>query len=309
MTKISVIIPVYNTEKWVEKSIRSVQNGGYDNIEIIIVNDGSPDNSAEIIDKLAKQDSRIIHLQKKNGGLPAARQSGIDISTGDYIFFVDSDDYIAPNSLSKMMTIAQNTSADMVYCDAMLTYEDDKKNKPLIMNPEHKDTSNGLKYMRAEIENYMCMKLFRAEVIRNIKQQLSQVCEDTYAMVQVLPRCNKIVYLNEPLYYYLQTTQSIMRTSRQRAVGEWLRHGLHMIELIPTLSLPKDIQAIFFYRNIHTIHRFFKEGDKNNILYMNLAIELIRKSYSTIQFSSINTFHRLKLILYLIVTNIRYGKL
>lgn len=309
MTQISIIIPVYNTEKWVEQSIRSVQNGGHDDIEIIVVNDGSPDNSGTIINKLAEEDHRIIHLKKRNGGLPAARQSGIDISTGDYIYFLDSDDYIAPNTLSKMATIAQKTAADMVYSDAMLTYEDGSNDKPLVMNPKQKDTSNGLNYLRAEIENYLCMKLFRKEVILTIKQQLTQVCEDTYAMVQILPRCNKIVYINEPLYYYLQTTQSIMRTSRQRTVGEWLKHALYMMELLPTLSLPKDIQAIFFYRNIHTIHRFLKEGDKKDSIYMNLLHELVHKSYLSIRFRSINNFHRIKLILFLIVMNLRYGKL
>lgn len=295
-------MPVYNTERWVEKSIRSVINGGHDNIEIIVINDGSTDRSSEIIEKLVEEDSRIIYINReKNEGLHVVREVAIEYVTGEYITFVDSDDYIAPNAICKMLEIAVRNNSDMVYCDYVMTYNDANNNKVVSVNPLNKIISNGFEYIRAEIPNYLCIKLFKFDLLKDIKYQKSQVCEDAYMMIQIVPRCNIITYLKEPLYYYYQGEQSIMRSSRARAVGEWLKHALQMIELLKTVDIPDDIKEMFHYMSIHTIYRFFKEGDRKNEEYNKLARELIRKSFDGIKLRSINSLHRIKLIVYIIV--------
>ena len=300
MIKVSVIIPVYNTEKWVEKCILSIQNGGYDNIEIIVVNDGSSDNSRDIINQLMNDDIRIIHIQKKNEGLPKARETGINISTGDYVLFVDSDDYIEPQSIAEMVLMAVKDDADMVFTDYNMTFNGMQENKIMRMNPKNTKITDGISYLRNEIECYMCMKLYKSKIVKDIIQQSSPVCEDMFAMIQMLPKCNKIAYINKPLYNYLQTPDSIMRSSRQRTVGEWLKHALQMIELIPTLNLPKDIEDIFHFRNVHTIHRYRNEGDMTSKEYSKLERELAKKLFYNLKLRGVNSFHRLKLTLYVL---------
>lgn len=193
MKKVSVIIPVYNTEKWVEESIISVQRGGYDNLEIIVVDDGSHDNSGVIINRLLANDPRIIYIHKKNSGAAAARESGLNVSTGEYIIFLDSDDYIEKGSIAIMVERAQATNADMVFTDAVLVYHSEPSSI-LVINPKKAIITDGISYLRNRLECYLCIKLFRKEVLLNVKQQHSPVCEDLFMMVQVLPRCNAILF-------------------------------------------------------------------------------------------------------------------
>lgn len=307
MKKVSVIVPVYNTEKWVEECIRSVQNGGYDNLEIIVVDDGSHDNSGVIINQLFENDPRIMYVHKKNGGLPAARESGLKVSTGDYILFVDSDDCIKENAIKIMVDHAVKTDADMVFSDYLLLYHS-SPSAILNMNPKEVKITTGVSYLRNRIECYACMKLFKRELLDGVVQQKSSVCEDLFFMVQVLVRCKKIEYVNLPLYVYRQTENSIMRASRERTVGEWLKHAIQMRELLPTLMMPDDLKDLFYYENIHTIYRFLKEGNRRDKSYMSLLKELVNSTYKDINFRTINSFHRLKLILFLTLIHFIYGK-
>lgn len=111
---ISIIVPCYNVERYVEQCIRSIIGQSYKNIEIITVDDGSPDNSPQILDKLANEDSRIKVIHKQNAGVSAARNSGLDVATGDYIVFVDGDDYLAPDYVDYMLSLAVRDNADLV---------------------------------------------------------------------------------------------------------------------------------------------------------------------------------------------------
>lgn len=307
MKRVSVIIPVYNTEKWVEECIRSVQKGGYEAIEMVVVDDGSCDNSGEIINRLLASDPRIMYVHKKNGGLPAARESGIKVSTGDYIIFVDSDDCIEEGAIKTMVDRAEATGADMVFSDYLLLYNS-IPSAILDMNPKSIEIADGENYLRNRIECYACMKLFRRELLEGVKQQKSSVCEDLFFMVQVLIKCKKIEYIKQPLYIYRQTENSIMRASRERTVGEWLKHALQMRELLPTLDMPEDIKDIFYYENVHTIYRFLKEGNRRDKTYMALLRELIHHTFRDVRFGTVNTFHRLKLSIFLIYLHCVYGK-
>ena len=113
---LSVIIPAYNVEKYIDHCLNTVTNQTYKNLEIIIVDDGSPDNSGKIIDDWSKKDCRIKVIHKENGGLGFARNSGLEIATGDYIAFIDSDDYIDLNMYETLINKAIETKSDIVYC-------------------------------------------------------------------------------------------------------------------------------------------------------------------------------------------------
>lgn len=100
---VSIIVPVYNVEKFIFKTVNSILNQDYKNIEIILVDDGSPDNSARIIDELAKKDNRIVCVHKENGGVSSARNAGLKIATGEYVTFIDGDDWVEPNYVSYLI--------------------------------------------------------------------------------------------------------------------------------------------------------------------------------------------------------------
>ncbi len=120
---ISIIVPVYNTEQYLDKCVDSIVNQTYTNLEIILIDDGSPDNCGDICDEWAKKDSRIKVIHKPNGGLSSARNAGLDNSTGEYIGFIDSDDVIEPEMYEKMLKNIQNTHADVCMCGCKIINE------------------------------------------------------------------------------------------------------------------------------------------------------------------------------------------
>ncbi|TCI49906.1 glycosyltransferase family 2 protein [Exiguobacterium sp. SH5S13] len=136
---ISIIIPAYNVEKYIEKCILSILRQTYINIEVIVVNDGSTDNTGELIDRMSKLDSRLKISHKKNAGVSAARNSGIEISTGDYLVFVDADDYIASDYIDYMKSLIEVTGSDFCFSKSCYTKNREKQTEREIvekMNPE-----------------------------------------------------------------------------------------------------------------------------------------------------------------------------
>ena len=128
MKKISVIVPVYKVEAVLKKCLDSIITQTYENLEIILVDDGSPDSSGEICDEYSKRDSRVKAIHKKNAGVAAARNSGLKVATGEYCIFVDSDDYIEPIMYQSMIQIAEEYDCDVVMCDCVKEHKDEQQN-------------------------------------------------------------------------------------------------------------------------------------------------------------------------------------
>lgn len=127
MPKISVIVPVYKTEKFLSACIESILNQTYHDLEVLLVDDGSPDSSGQICEEYAKKDNRIKVIHQKNAGVASARNAGLDLAVGDYITFVDSDDYIQPQMYEKMIRCVEDNHCDFVMCDCMKVYSDARK--------------------------------------------------------------------------------------------------------------------------------------------------------------------------------------
>ena len=123
MCKVSVIVPVYKVEKYLNKCVDSIINQTLEDIEIILVDDGSPDNCGKICDDYAQKDNRIVVIHKTNGGLSDARNAGLEVARGEYIGFVDSDDYIAPEMISLLYGVCKKNSTDIAGCDLAYVYE------------------------------------------------------------------------------------------------------------------------------------------------------------------------------------------
>lgn len=211
--KISVVIPVYNVEKYLKKCLDSVINQTLKDIEIIIVNDGSPDNSQAIIDEYAKKDRRIIPLIQENGRQGKARNTGLKHAKGEYISFIDSDDYIEIDMLEKMYDNAKLENSDVVICSFYKHYGK-KKNHISINDNLILDTiSNN----NPKLFNTFgpCSKIYKRDLLikNNIKFMEKVYYEDVSFTLKVLTLAKKISFVNEPLYNYIIREGSTMNSN------------------------------------------------------------------------------------------------
>ena len=210
--KISVIIPVYNVEKYLIRCVDSVINQTYKNLEIILVNDGSTDSSGILCDELAKSDARIKVIHKENGGLSDARNKGEESSTGDYVIFIDSDDYIHIDMINSLYFQIKSEEADVSVCGVMNVYSNSEtpqcSNTQLVFSC---DREGFLKeYLVGEkIPGGIWNKLIKKSISEKIKFPFGLIYEDAYYQYELLKHCEKYVVNTLPYYYYFHRGNSI----------------------------------------------------------------------------------------------------
>ncbi len=211
MEKISIIIPVYNVEKYINKCINSVLEQTYKNLEIILVDDGSTDNSGNICDEFKKKDKRIKVIHKINGGLSSARNAGIECATGNYIGFVDSDDYIETDMFETLCSLIKQYKADISIVSLYEVYN----NKIIsVRNSGKLELFTKIEAMKElltdrKIKSYACNKLFKKELFQNVKYPISKNFEDIATTLLLFEQSNKVVLLQQPKYYYQRRDDSI----------------------------------------------------------------------------------------------------
>ena len=212
---ISVIIPVYKVEKYINKCVQSVVDQTYKNLEIILVDDGSPDNCPKICDNWEKIDSRIKVIHKANGGLSDARNAGMSIATGKYIGFVDSDDYIDIRMYEYLYNAIKNEKAEIAICD----YEIVTENGEIIdeQSPVKNETFSGVTGLKKISEQYgwryvtAWNKLYKMEIFDGIEFPKGKIHEDEFVIHELFFRCKKIATISKKLYKYLQRDGSITK--------------------------------------------------------------------------------------------------
>lgn len=210
---ISVIIPIYKVEEYLDECITSVIAQTYTNLEIILVDDGSPDNCPQMCDNWAKKDARIKVIHKRNGGLSDARNAGLDIATGEYIAFVDSDDFIKPDMLEKLYTAIQKEKADIAAC-GILNCEGDRR------------TAWGCRDFAGSSEQILALlyddaaypvaawnKLYRRSCWETLRFPVGKTCEDAFTTYQLIHSARRIVMIPEALYCYRIRPGSIMTSA------------------------------------------------------------------------------------------------
>lgn len=272
--KVSIIIPVYNVQDYLERCIKSVIQQSYKNLEIILVDDGSKDDSGKLCDKYSKFDNRIITIHKENGGLSSARNAGIEIATGEFISFLDSDDYLSSRCIEKMISLINSYNADIAIVQMQFIPENQNEeytnniltDKVLIMKSERAIQES--LYQKF----YTCCapaKLYKKGVIKKIRFPVGKLSEDLATCHLFLNNANTIVYSSYCGYYYRQRNSSIMHSfnpSRLDAL-EWaltieefcksnypsilnaalcrtFNVAVHLI-----LDLPKNSDMYFLYHN------------------------------------------------------------
>lgn len=213
---VSIIVPVYKVEEYLNQCIDSIVNQTYKNLEIILVDDGSPDRCPQICDEWREKDSRIKVIHKENGGLSDARNAGLKIAKGDYIGFVDSDDQISLQMYGRLMQAMEETGAGIVECNYLkfekqipqMVYEKSK-------NVQCYSTESALEQLIIErvFHHESWNKLYRKYIFETLCFEKGKLHEDVYLTYQAFGMCEKIAKIDEVLYYYRQRCESIMGTS------------------------------------------------------------------------------------------------
>lgn len=213
---ISIVIPVYNVANYLEKCVNSLLDQTYENIEILLINDGSKDNSGEVCDMLAQQDSRIRVIHQENAGVSAARNTALDIMNGDFVTFVDGDDFVAPDFIECMYNAACKYNADIATCGHYRVNFDGslKKIYHLSDNPEDIICTIGKDAIMNMFYERICSassgsKLYKRELFNNLRFPDYIMGEDTFVVYHTFKKAALIAHTNKPLYYYVQHSASV----------------------------------------------------------------------------------------------------
>ena len=218
--KISVIVPVYNIEGYIERCLKSIQKQTYPRFEVIIIDDGSTDNSLLLCQKFAKKYRNFRVINQKNQGLSAARNTGIKKATGDFLAFVDGDDEILPNFLADLMTAAEVADAEIAICGFFEVY---LKNTRIVKNKSRqsmtvktgREAVKDLLIFQKNIEIVTWNKLYKKELFHEVRFPVGKICEDNLTTYKLLARAKKVVYLDLVLYRYFRRNNSITKKTNQ----------------------------------------------------------------------------------------------
>ena len=207
---VSVVVPIYNVEKYLSRCIDSIIDQSYDKLQIILVNDGSKDHSLEISKEYEAKDKRIIVLDKVNGGLSDARNYGIRYATGEYIVFIDSDDFIKENMIEKMLKKITMTNSDICVCDMEYLY--DNGNIEFASGGDFDVTSDKL----VDINNSACNKMYKTSMFSDISFPVGKYYEDLATIPILMHKANKVCKVNEAFYVYYQRSGSIAHSANKK---------------------------------------------------------------------------------------------
>ena len=239
---LSIIVPIYNVEQYLDRCIQSILNQTYQNLEIILVDDGATDCSGAIADSYAAKDKRIKVFHKENGGLSDARNYGLEHVTGDYILFIDSDDFIVNIMCERLITVASSNNADIVSCNYYIYRGDDDISIHNMSVQDDKRTFTGmdmLRYYLLKTEpfdlNVVWNKIFKLDLFNGVEPvrfPKGRVQEDNFTIFRLFLNANSIVTVNEPLYYYVQRAGSIMANFTRRFMIDTIESHMYMSDYL-----------------------------------------------------------------------------
>lgn len=274
--KVSVIIPVYNVEKYINRCIDSVRNQTYDDLEIILVDDGSPDSSPAICDEYKKADARIKVIHKANGGLSSARNAGLRVATGYYVAFVDSDDWIECDTYEYCVDFLEKNSADYIQYEVNITDSPEKKVDNPIERIEVYNNKEVLQYfmLRATQRSggySVCSGLYKRSLLEGLSFREGKINEDMDFKYLALSRCKRMVVTNLIKYNYFQANDSITTSGLKKKDFD-LRESAN---LLGELSSKETYGTIAFLGQVKKARTAFSLLSK--IAYFGIADPTINK--------------------------------
>lgn len=279
---ISVIVPVYKVEQYLEKCVETIINQTYDNLEIILVDDGSPDDCPKLCDELAKKDKRIKVIHKQNGGLSDARNVGFEASKGKFVTFVDSDDYLNIHFIAELYKNITDKNADL----SIVGYKEVVENEEVDTTTAETsgvlcfDNKNKFEQLFAKHRlNFVIAwgKLYKRELFDELRFPVGKINEDEFVTHHIIDKCKKICFENVPYYYYLQRANSITHavfTEKNMNVFEALDDRLAFFEKMPEFQ--KETLYSYLSSIIYKYYHFKK--DLRKVLYK--KFKFLTKNYS-----------------------------
>lgn len=254
---VSVIVPVYNVEEYLGRCVDSILNQTYRHLEVILVDDGAKDSSGTICDAYARKDSRVQVIHKENGGLSSARNAGIDLASGDYLGFVDSDDWIEPDTVESLLSAALTHETDLVVAGRWdVKAKTGEKKKGLC--PPRREVLSGEELVSRifrwdNCDSSACDKLFHKHLFREVRFPMGVVCEDVPVMYKIVLDAGRIAMLDKPLYNYFHRSGSISYNTVSEKSFHFSRHTREILPYIQT-HYPNLVPEATYLRVRSLIH-------------------------------------------------------
>lgn len=243
---ISIIVPIYNVDKYLEECIESLKNQTYKNLEIILINDGSADNSEQICREEAKQDNRIVFINKKNGGAASAKNKGLKVAKGDYITFVDSDDFIEPDMIEYMVNTIKKYNSDIIQCSFINLYKNTEKFKQDKIVEQRISSKDFLELFLTKWDSSLFWnKLFKRDVIENVFFKEGRCIDDEFFTYKCVINSKSIVTSNKIVYNYRMRKSGVMKSesSQKQILKDRVDYLYERYDLVRTLY--KDLYKDF----------------------------------------------------------------
>lgn len=277
---VSIVVPVYNVENYLRKCLDSIIGQTYENIEIIIVNDGSTDNSLDICEEYKKKDDRIIIISKENGGLSDARNKGIDIAKGKYITFIDSDDYVDLEFISIMVSNIEKNNSDISIISHRVIYPNtiiDKSTKEeYVSGPE--DILERMLYDRG-IDVSAWAKLYKTSLFEHIRYPVGRLYEDSATTYKLIDNAKIISVKSVPLYNYVVRENSIANNNFSEKKMDLITSTKEMTDYIKDKysGLIKGCERRLVYAYLSTLTQLARSNTRNKVIEREL-ISFIKKN-------------------------------
>ena len=253
MNKVSVIIPIYNVEKYLEKCLDSIIKQSYTNLEIILVNDGSTDSSREICLRYLEKDKRFKLIEQINQGISVTRNTGLENMTGDYLLYIDPDDYIAPNMIEILVQNIEEHQADMATCGIYNVYKD----RTIPQYSKHErylcDAKEAYRQILIgeKIPGSLCNKLIRYEFVKDLRFPVGRHYEDAFFHIDLMQNIQTVYVDTQPLYYYVHREGRITTAKYQKSSYDIINayeKNLHMIKKkYPELLKEAEFREMWAY--------------------------------------------------------------
>lgn len=282
---ITIIVPVYKVEKYIDECISSILNQTYSNIEVILIDDGSPDNCSKICDEYASKDNRIKVFHKKNGGVSDARNYGIEYATGEYLMFIDSDDYIESDMVEILYKNLIKYKASISTCGYQIIKNNQvhiskKSNQLKNCVQERKEDKVRELLLEKTTGNYVWNKLYKKSLFKNIKYKKAIKFEDIEIMYRLFIKADRIVFTTYNGYYYRKREKSIMNTLDEQAVLDLQKVTNERYNYIKNNI--SSLQEENIARKCYTIYRYhiLLSREKNKKIYFSKEMQEERKFFN-----------------------------
>lgn len=302
MNTISVIVPCYNVAPYLERCINSIVNQTYHNLDIVLVDDGSTDDTGNVCDRLAQADNRIRVVHKENGGLSDARNVGIDVALGNFLSFVDGDDYLELDAYEAMILEMQNPDVSLVSAGIIAEDIDGKINA--IMSKEKMVLSREEAYINLlgavrTIGQSSCNKLFRKSLFENLRYKNGIINEDMEILPKIIDRCQQVVLLNKPIYHYIKRAGSITVSE----FSNWKYEGVRIATDTRIFCQKKHPQLVpyAYYYEMDSFFKMFMEvvnsSNRREFCKQELALraKVVKSYFKCIQWKFIREMYGSKI--------------